>query len=413
MIDISDRKLLVFELAYGGHYASYIRHLAEYWCKQDLPGHLDIVVSPQFVQQHPDVVGIAAKHDLKNLNFVTITPEEAASLIPRKTSIHRAFRSFQEWRLLRKYTTALGTTQCLLLYFDSFQAAVASGATLPCPFSGIYFRPTFHYSTFADYTPSWKNHLQHWRERFIILPRVLHHPKLRNLFCLDSFVVKPMEQFHSKTRILHLPDPVQTYDVPDPNQLEEFKQRLKIAPGRTVFLLFGALYDRRKGIHQVLEAISTLSPTLCNQICLLLVGQLFAKPESPIQQQITDLSQSLPVQIIVQDQFIPEQEVQWYFHSADIILAPYQGHVGMSGTLVQAAAVQKPLLASNYGLMGAITRLWRLGITIDATKPSEIAQGLTQCLQESPDKLCDRSKMKAFAVQNSAERFASILLQDI
>lgn len=402
---------LVFELGYTGHYSSYIRHLAEYWCEHELPGRLDIVVSPNFVQHHSDVVEIAASCKQKNLNFVVITPTEASNLIPRKSSVHRAFRSFQEWKLLCKYATALGATHCLLLYFDSFQAAIASGAKLPCPFSGIYFRPTFHYTTFAGYVPSFKNRLQHWREKFVILPRVMHHPQLRNLFCLDPFVVKHMDRFRSEASAVHLPDPVQIYDVPEQDDLEKFKESLGIESGRTVFLLFGALYDGRKGLHQVLEAISTLSPDLCQKVCLLLVGQL--GDNSPIPAQIAELSQNLPLQAIIRDGFVPEQEVQLYFQSADVILAPYQWHVGMSGIVVQAAAAGKPLLSTNYGLMGEITRHWQLGLVVDSTNPGDIAKGLTRFLLESTEELSDRIKMKAFAAQNSAERFASIIFQNV
>lgn len=406
-----DRKLIVFELGYTGHYPAYIQHLAKYWCEQELPGRLDIVVSPKFVQHHADVVDIASSCKHRSLNFVAITPDEEASLIPRKSSIHRAFRSFQEWHLLRKYATSLEATQCLVLYFDSFQAAVASGAKLPCPFSGIYFRPTFHYSDFTDYVPSLQDRVQQWREKFIILPRVLRHPQLQNLFCLDPFAIKHIAQFPSKARAIHLPDPVQMYDVPEQHQLEKFKENLGIQPSRKVFLLFGALYDGRKGINQLLEAISTLSPTLCQKLCLLLVGQMGGGNESLIQKRIAEISQFLPVQIIIRDEFVPEQEVQLYFQSADVILAPYQRHVGMSGILVQAAAAQKPILSSDYGLMGGITRHWELGLTVDSTIPSEIAKGLTRFLLESTEKLSARTKMKAFAEQNFAEHFAGVIFQ--
>jgi len=409
-INVRDRKLIVFELGYTGHYPNYIQHLAKYWCEQELPGRLDIVVSPKFVQHHADVVDIASTYNQKSLKFVAITLDEEASLIPRKSSINRALRSFQEWNLLRKYATTLGATQCLLLYFDSFQAAVASGAKLPCLFSGIYFRPTFHYSDFTHYVPSLKDSLQQWREKYIILPRVLRHPQLQNLFCLDPFVIKHIKQFASKAKVVHLPDPVLICSFSE-QELEKFKQSLKIDPSRKVFLLFGALYDGRKGIHQLLEAISKLSPILCQKLCLLLVGQIGGTDKSPIQTRISEISQSLPVQIIVRDEFVPEQEVPMYFQIADVILAPYQRHVGMSGTLVEAAAAQKPLLSSDYGLLGAITRHWQLGLTVASTVPSEITKGLTRFLLESPEGFGDRNKMKAFAEQNSAERFANVIFQ--
>jgi glycosyltransferase involved in cell wall biosynthesis len=408
-----NQNIIVFELAYGGHYASYIRYLAEYWCQQELLGCLYFVVSPTFIQQHPDVIDLASNYPQQNLKFVAIAPEEEADLVPRKNSFDRAIRSFQEWNLLRKYARELAANHCLLLYFDSFQAAVASGANLDCSFSGIYFRPTFHYPTFADYAPSRKDRLQHIREKSIILPRVMRHPRLKNLFCLDPFAIEHFERFHSSVNPIHLPDPVPIKDISEPKQLEQFKHNLGIEPNRKVFLFFGALYDGRKGIKQVLEAISSLPFDLCQQICLLLAGQMFANNDSPILKHIKELSESLPVQIILRDEFIPEEDVHLYFQSADVILAPYLYHVGMSGTLVQAAAAEKPILASNYGLMGEITRRWELGLTVDSTNPSQIAEKITQFLEVGVDKIGDRAKMKDFARQNSSQNFAQTIFQNL
>ncbi|GAB4233150.1 MAG: hypothetical protein Kow0049_16410 [Stanieria sp.] len=419
---MTNHNLLIFELGYGGHYASYIRYLAKYWCQEKLLGTLNFVVSPSFVEQHPDVIAIAKNNSSTNLNFIAIAPQETANLIPRKNSIYRAVRSFQEWKLLGKYAKKLKATHCLLLYFDSFQAAItlstlaspiASGLKLPCPFSGIYFRPTFHYPSFLNYSPTKKEILQHLREKFIILPRVMSHPQLANLFCLDPFVVKHLKRFNSSVKAIHLPDPVPLKEIEDKSKLAEFKQSLGIEKERKIFLLFGALYDRRKGLDRILEAISLLSPDLCGKLCLLLVGQIYLSDNSALERQITEVVQKYPVQIIIRDEFVPEKDVQLYYQSADVILAPYQRHVGMSGTLVHAAAAQRPLLTSDYGLMGEITRQWQLGLTVDSTLPNKISKGLSYCLENSPKNLGDHTKMKAFAMTNSTELFVEVIFQNV
>lgn len=419
---MTNPNLIIFELGYGGHYASYIRYLAEYWCQQKLSGTLNFIISPSFVEQHPNVIAIAKDYSSTSLNFMAIAPQEAAKLVARKNPLYRAIRSFQEWKLLGKYARQLKATHCLLLYFDSFQAAIvfsalassiASGARLPCPFSGIYFRPTFHYPSFLNYSPTKKEILQQIREKFIILPRVMSHPQLANLFCLDPFVIKHMKQFQGLAKAIHLPDPVPIKEIEDVGKLAEFKQSLGIESDRQVFLLFGALYDRRKGLERVLEAISLLPPNLCSRLCLLLVGQIYLEDNPALAQQITEVVRKLPVQIIIRDEFVPEAEVQLYYHSADVILAPYQRHVGMSGTLVHAAAAQKPLLTSDYGLMGEITRRRQLGLTVDSTLPDEISKGLSRCLQELPEKLGDLRKMQAFAQQNSTTCFARSIFNNI
>jgi len=405
------RKLMLFDLSVGGHHPAYIQHLLRYWCEQELPGKLDIVVLPKFMQQHSDVVDIAFSCSQKNINFVAITSEEETVLKSRNSSLNRAFRAFQEWHLLCKYAASLEVDQGLIMYFDTCELPLALGSRLPCPFSSIYFRPTFHYYDFANYMPSRKERLQQWREKFS-MSRILHHPQMQTLFCLDPFVTKHIDKFHSKVRAVHLPDPVQISSGSEFN-LEKLRESLGIDPDKQVFLLFGSLTDRRKGIHQLLEAISILPATLCQKLCLVLAGEADPIERVPLESQIAAVCQTQPVQIIGHYEFIPEPDVNAYFQLADVVLTPYQRHVGMSGILLLAAAAQKPVLSSNYGLMGEIVQRYSLGLTVDSTVPGEIAKGLTRLLLESPKELCDYTKMNKFVEQNSAEEFARVIFKYI
>ena len=74
----------------------------------------------------------------------------------------------------------------------------------------------------------------------------------------------------------------------------------------------------------------------------------------------------------------------------------------MSGILVRAAAAQKPVLSSGFGLMGEITRLYELGLTVDSSIPAQIAEGLCRFLQTNPINLCNPNKMNQFAQMNQA-----------
>jgi glycosyltransferase involved in cell wall biosynthesis len=400
---------MLFDLAEGGHHAGYIQHLVEYWCKQRLPGRLDIVVSPKLRQQCSDAANVALNYGCNNINFVEISQAEVAVLSAKKNKIS-IFRAFQEWHLLGKYSTSLGSTHCLLMYFDTIQLPIALGKKPPCPLSGIYFRPTFHYKNFATYIPSWQDHLQHRREKLLI-SRVLAHPQFEILFCLDLFVVNHVELFPGQAKALYLPDPVKIWDGGE-SKLEQLRADLGIESDRSVFLLFGEL-TARKGIHQLLEAISLLPSELSQKLCLLLIGRIGPKARLQVESRIAQLSQSSSVQIITQDQFIPDHKIQPYFYIADVVLAPYQRHIGMSGILVRAAASQTPVLSSNYGLMGEITRRYQLGLTVDSTRPEEIAKGITQFLIDSPTNYGDRAKMRSFAEQNSADQFANVIFQHL
>jgi glycosyltransferase involved in cell wall biosynthesis len=403
----SDRHLMLFELSVGGHYPGYIQHFVRYWSEQGLPGRLSVVVSPQFIERHAEVVAVA-QGSRRQVDFIPITAAEASALLPRQSPVHRAVRAFQSWQILCRYAAVLESTHCLIMYLDAFQSPLAWGAKAPCSVSGIYFRPSFHYSSLTGYQPSWKDRIQHWRERFI-LPRVLRHPQLQTVFCLDPFAIRPLKQFHGHAAAVPLPDPVQIYNHSE-DQVVQLQKDLGIQPGRLVFLMFGAL-DGRKGIYQLLDAILKVSPILCQKLCLLFVGPIEPRDRKLMQPRLAQIAESLPVQIILRNAFIPDREIQVYFQLADVILAVYQRHVGMSAILARAATAQTPVLASDYGLMGEVARRYKLGLTLDSTSPDEIAKGVTRLLEESPAAVGDRARMRAFAEQNSAERFASILFQ--
>ena len=404
----NERKLLLFDLFATGHHAGYILHLVRYWREQKLPGSLDVLVTPKFMQLHPDVINTALEGGQSNINFVTISPEEEAVLKSEDSTVERLVRAFQEGNLLDKYARKLEPTQCLLMYFDSILLSLAFRGRFPCPLAGIYFRPIFHYSDFADFTPLRHERILQLRDKFA-LSRLLSNSQFQTLFCLDPLAVEPIRRFNSHVKVIYLPDPVQIYRDSD-SKLEKLREKLEIEPGRKVFLMFGVL-NKRKGIYQLLEAIALLPAHICQKFCLLLVGPIDS--ESLIQTRIAELSESLPVQIIGYEKFVPDREIQPYFQISDVILAPYQHHIGMSAIQVRAAAAQKPLLSSNYGLMGEIVKRNRLGITVDSTLPSEIAKGLTQFLLREPTEFCDLHSMKSFAEQNAAEKFASTLFEHL
>ena len=398
---------MLFDLSIGGHHPTYIRYLIRYWYQEKRPEQLSIVVIPKFLAEHADVVNLASLNPSNPIKFVAITTEEESRINARKTRLQRAFRNFREWSILCKYATQLKADHCLILYFDTCQQPLALGLSSPCPFSGIYFRPTFHYSQFQNSQTPEKNQQSNWLEK-LILSRILRHPKLKTLFCLDPVAVSSLHhQFKTSTKVVHLPDPVEPF-LPSSLSTAEIRERLGIQPNRQVFLLFGALTER-KGVHQLLEAISSLPDQYCEQICLLFVGKLAIRIETQFKTQIQAVCKVKPVQILENYGYIPDSEISQYFQVADLILAPYQRHVGMSGILLLAAAAEKPLLSSDYGLMGELVHRYELGLTVDSTQPSEIARGLTQFMQSSGKNFCNPEKMRQFVRDNSAQKFSEII----
>ena len=404
------RTLMVFELSVGGHYGEYIAHIVKYWQKYNTEKKLYIVVVPSFSRQHPDVVDLAAKCDPKRIQLVTINSQELARLKPHDTTVSRNIRAWQEYSLAGKYARKLGAEHIFFPYFDSRQIPLLIRKSLPCSYSGIYFRPSFHYQHFGKHQFTWKDWLQKWREK-LTLSVLLKDSQLKNLFCLDPFAVKQINLLSGKQKANHISDPVKVRDSYYVER-QQIRAELGIEESRQIYLLFGGI-DSRKGFKQLLESIDFIPQQLQNRLCILVVGAIDKAYYQSCTEAIDRLRQQTEVQIIIRDRYIPETEIQKYFELADVILALYQRHVGMSGIINRAAATQKPVLSSDYGLMGELTRRYQLGLTIDSTIPEAIAQGLVQFLTNSPKQYCNFQKMQEFAQQNTPQRFAQTIFQHI
>jgi glycosyltransferase involved in cell wall biosynthesis len=395
-------RLMLFDMALGGHHGIYIQHLIDYAYEKKFLGEIDIVVLPQFADVHKDTVKAISDSQHLQINLVSISIAEEAALGSRDSGVNRAMRNFREWEVFCKYAQKLQTTYALIMYLDTYALPIAFGKKSPCSFSGIYFRPTFHYNTFTNYQPSWRKNIQHWREK-VTVNQILRRSQLHKLLCLDPFAVKSLPS----SKMMHLADPVRSRP-PVLGDLSIFQAKLGIEQHRRVFLLFGAL-DERKGIYQLLEAIELLPPKLTQNFCLLIVGKTNTNEQTRIQPKISTLRQTHPVQILEFYDFVPENEVPQYFQSADVILATYQRHVGMSGILLLAAAAGKPVLSSSYGLMGELVMHHRLGLAVDSMVPKEIAKALSQYTLETPTTFCDPAQMRKFAEQNSIEIYAETI----
>lgn len=406
----SNQRLVLFELSCGGHYPEYLSHLIKYWYEQKLSEDFILVVSPQFLQRHPEVVDLTANQTDNSVKFITITDTEVAKLTQANTTYKRIKRAFQEFNLAQKYAKILQADHILFTYFDTRQIPLAFGKKLPAAVSGIYFRPRFHYEEFDCVPVSWQEKLIIWQEKLLLRVN-LNNSQLKNLFCLDPYVVKYLESYPTKVKVLPLADPV-SIDSHLTSDTEQLKTSLGIEPERKVFLLFGGL-TKRKGVFPLLKALTLLSIPENQKLCLLLVGSITSEFKQKIQPQIDQLVQSKGIQIISDYNYVSDDKVQQYFQLADVILALYQRHVGMSGILMRAAAAGKPVLSSNYGLMGEITRRYQLGIDVDASNPEAIALQLRQLISKPAIEFANEDLMKLFTTQNSATNFASTIFHNL
>jgi glycosyltransferase involved in cell wall biosynthesis len=394
MAEHSTDRILVFDTNLTGHHSDYLRCLIGYWCSCTLPGEL-LVVTPAGLEGTlaPDLV--PAAHGVR---FVEI-PEAELEQAHRASRLTRALA---EWNLYLRYARQLQPTHALLMYLDLYQPGLWLGGTSPCPVSGIFFRPNFHYET----TPSWLEKAVVWRKKWL-LRKVLTNPMLSTLFCLDASAVPAVQALSPRAKVRPLSDPVHNYPL-EAREVEAKRKELGIEPGRTVLLLFGYL-DDRKGIEPVLEAIGRLSPQESTQLCLLLAGPL----TTDYRQQVERLVAALPgqAQVIRYFQEIKGRDIQVFFALSDYVLTLYQRHIGMSSVVVRAAVAGKPLLSSDFGYMGALVRQEQLGTVVDSESVEAITEALRRALTGQVP--YDPTALQRLANENTPEAFARQLLREV
>ncbi|EAW38398.1 glycosyltransferase [Lyngbya sp. PCC 8106] len=407
----SPHNILLLSLVTTGHYPNYLQYLIRYWREYKLQDNLYILVVQEFLDKHTEVVNLAKTERKNNIHFVSLKPEEEARLKLKNLKINQFIRDFQEWNLMCQYIKSLAITNCLMMIVDRYLFSMIFGVKPTCPVSGIYYRFSLHYHQFENYQPSRKEKIQHWREK-LLLSTLLKQSHLNKLFLLDPLGVKYINQNYSLQKAIYLPDPVRFF-TPSKTKIEQLRTALKINSNRKIFLLQGTLDDRRRGLDELLDAIHLLPSELCLKTCIILAGKANPIKQAELESRITEICQSKPIQIIRRYEFISEEEVHLYYHLADVVLSTHHRPIGMSGTLVLAASAEKPVLSSNYGLMGKMVQQYHLGVTIDSTQPNEIAKGLTQFLVQPEITLCDRALMKNFAQQNSIDEFANVIFNHI
>lgn len=400
-------QLVLFDLAVGGHHGTYIWYLVKHWIQAEVSATLNIIVAPSFFSQHAEVVDLVRQSSTECIQFISISADEFTAVEEQSSIVKRAFA---EWKIFCQYARQLNADQGLMMQIDHLQLPIVFGERAPCAIAGIYFRPTFHYVHFASYTSTWKDRIRRWRQK-LLLALALQSGQVNTLFSLDPFAPQSIASFAAGVKVTHLPDPV-TPQPMKPLQASALRSRLMIDPDRQIFLLFGQL-DPRKGTYQLIEAIRQLPRDLSQNLCLLLIGQIPASEQAKLKPQLSELSRQTPVQLVIHDKFVPEPELPLYFQMADVVLAPYQRHVGMSGILLQAAAAQTPVIASNYGLMGELVQRYQLGLAIDSERPDAIAQAMAQLLRDRTSSLIDHSKMQAFVEQNHSEKFVQTIMSHL
>lgn len=152
-----------------------------------------------------------------------------------------------------------------------------------------------------------------------------------------------------------------TYQGYYPNHVtrETSRQKLGINQDKFVFLFFGNIKGY-KGVDALLDAYKKIKSKR-NDIVLVMAGRVFDKEsESKIHAQINADSS-----ILLNQGFIEDSDVQYYFNAADLVILPYK-RILTSGAALLSIAFERPIIAPRSGLIPELVEDGRQGYLFDS-----------------------------------------------
>ena len=404
--------ILVFEPRLEGHYSDYIRHLVQYAHRQSVPIKLTFLVHPDFQARFWDAIKAECEASHECVELIPFGPREHALCLHK--GLPQGIRSFFQWFTMMKYLRRTGAVHGHFLYIDTLQLAFALKLRVPKGriLSGILFRPTVHYDQLWQSPTDFGQHIRNLRKT-VLYKGMLNHPALSAVFSLDPyFAGYASKSFKQGSKVQALPEPGLF-----PEDLVTYRPSDTVAcdiPGdRTCFLLFGGL-AARKGVLQVLEAVEMLDSKIASQTAIVFAGKLQNDIRTEFEEQFHQLTTDTPeLWIHLEDRYINPAEITDLIIRCDVVLAPYQHHVGSSNVLLWAAGAQKPVIIQEYGLIGALAREHKLGIVIDTTQPQAIADAIQACVEGDVTDFGDPKSMQQFADLRTPKQFAKTIFNGI
>lgn len=198
----------------------------------------------------------------------------------------------------------------------------------------------------------------------------------------DSFLVmsekvrRDLLQFNTTKPVQLVPHPL--YDhFGAPVSQEAARTHLGLQTTDSVLLFFGFI-RKYKGLDLLLEAMADKRIKAAN-IKLVIAGE-FYEEETPYRQQIADLG--LAQQVVLHNDFIPDEEVKYFLCAADCVVQPYR-NATQSGVTPLAYHFEKPMIVTQVGGLPDLVPHGTVGLVCQP-EPGSIADAVLAFFQLGP-----------------------------
>ena len=129
------------------------------------------------------------------------------------------------------------------------------------------------------------------------------------------------------------------------NLKKQLSSKYKISSDSLVFLYFGIISEY-KNIPLLLKVFNQLQNS---DVKLILTGRIDKNMETDMQNKIRLICRQMS-NVVLDERFIPEEEVSTIFSLCDIVILPYdKTSMQNSGAMIQAFSNAKPVIISEFG----------------------------------------------------------------
>ncbi|MFC1821542.1 glycosyltransferase family 4 protein [Thermodesulfobacteriota bacterium] len=160
-----------------------------------------------------------------------------------------------------------------------------------------------------------------------------------------------------------------TYDVFNFGDADPQRIRSKYGLKRNIILFFGFIRSY-KGLEYLIRSLPDVLSKM--EVSLLVVGEFWKRKDEYLR-LIKGLK--LEKNIILVDEYVPNEEVGDYFSASDLVVQPYVEGTG-SGVIQIAYGFNKPVIATKVGCLPEVIEDGKTGYLVPPESPHELARAI-------------------------------------
>lgn len=221
-------------------------------------------------------------------------------------------------------------------------------------------------------------HEQHWWDKWLAR-LVLRWGK--------RFIVQSVEEWqrlrgclpNAQATVLSLPvfDEFMTESIPK----DEARKLLGLSVDTPVLLFFG-IVRAYKGLLDLLSVLPRIRDSL-GKVVLLVVGEFWEDKGRYI-----EMIESLDIvdSVVLEDRYVPNEEVGRYFSATDLLVAPYREVTG-SAVVQMGIGFNCPIIATRVGSLGELAVSEPLITLVEPQNDEALVRAITQYFRDRGDSL--------------------------